>query len=447
MEFDLFSDAIRLDVARRALVRLAKTLKAPFSVRLWDGSMVPLGQTVEANSFISINGPKVISTVLRHPSLETLARLYASGKIDIHSDDFISFLDILRQKESKKRLRTLKKTPFLMDALIFLLSPSEKIKTEHDLSQSKAGSSESQRNNRDYIQFHYDLSNDFYALFLDPQMQYSCAYFSDKNDTLEEAQKNKLEMICRKLCLKAGEKMLDIGSGWGGLICYAAKNYGVTAHGVTLSEKQYQYTLRKIEQAGLEKLVTVELKDYMQVEGSYDKIASIGMFEHIGLANIPAYFNKINSLLPDRGLLLNHAITRRAKGSKKKFYKTVTSMRLSQKFIFPGAALDHLGHSVESMELQGFEVRDVESWREHYALTTALWCRRLIARREEGIRYVGMERYRLWVGYLGAVSLGFIDGSLNICQTVAVKRATSGLSGLPLTRSDWYAKKTTIPLL
>ena len=438
MGVDLFGDGRRLESARRVLAYLGKSLDAPFSVRLWDGSMVALGRNVEPNSFISINHPDVISTILRHPSLETLVRLYALGRIDIHADDFMAFLDVLRQKESKKQLRSLKKLPLLREALIFLLSPSEKIKTEHSFNQGEKGLHGSQRNNRDYIQFHYDLSNDFYALFLDPQMQYSCAYFNDRHHSLEQAQQDKLEIICRKLCLKAGEKLLDIGSGWGGLICYAAQHYGVKAHGVTLSDEQYRYTLEKIKQEGLESLVTVDLKDYTQVEGCYDKIASIGMFEHIGLANIPVYFSKINSLLRDRGILLNHAITRRAKGSKKKFYKTVASMRLSQKFIFPGAALDHIGHSIESMELQGFEVRDVESWREHYALTTAEWCRRLIARRDEGIRYVGLERYRLWVGYLGAVSLGFVDGSLNICQTVAVKRSSKGLLGLPMTRKDWY---------
>ena len=411
--------------------RLAETLEAPFSVRLWDGSLVPLGKDAgETGPFISLNDPRVISTLLHAPSLETIVRLYALGKIDLHADDLIAFMDSVRRKEYKTRLKSLKKRTFLKEFLIFLLSPSEKINT------SLQGSGPSQR---DYIQFHYDLSNDFYALFLDPEMQYSCAYFTDPKNTLEQAQRDKLEMICRKLRLKEGEVFLDIGSGWGGLICHAARHYGVKAHGVTLSEAQYHHTTEKIKREGLEGRVTVRLQDYMDVEGSYDKIASIGMFEHVGLANVPRYFGKINSLLKDRGVLLNHAITRRAKGSKKKFQKIVSSMRLSQKFIFPGAELDHIGHSLDSMEMHGFEVRDVESWREHYVLTTALWCRRLTAKREEGIRLVGLERYRLWVAYLGVVSLGFVDGSCNIYQTVAVKRSSKGLSGLPMTRRDWYA--------
>ena len=429
MPLNIFGDNLRLNAARKALTRLAEKLDAPFSVRLWDGSKVPMGKRVEPGEFFSVNSPTALTSLLHAPSLETLVRLYALGKIDIHAQDLIHFMDGVRRKEHKTRLKSLNKWPFLSEALIFLLSPGEKIRTDLEGAGHSA---------RDYIQFHYDLSNDFYALFLDPQMQYSCAYFKDPKNTLEQAQRDKLDIICRKLRLKPGEKFLDIGSGWGGLICHAAQHYGVTSHGVTLSQEQYQYTLQKIKDSGLEGKVSVALKDYRDAQGSYDKIASIGMFEHVGLDNIPRYFGQLNSLLKDRGLLLNHAITRRAKGNKKKFLKTVASMRLSQKFIFPGAALDHIGHSVAAMEMSGFEVRDVESWREHYALTTAQWCRRLSARREDAVQLVGPERYRLWVAYLGLVSLGFTDGSLNICQTVAVKRSSKGVSGLPMTREDWY---------
>ena len=183
----------------------------------------------------------------------------------------------------------------------------------------------------------------------------------------------------------------------------------------------------------------MEIRDYKDVQGHYDKIASIGMFEHIGLANVPFYFNKMNSLLRDRGLLLNHAITRRAKANKKKFSKIIPAMRVLHTFIFPGAELDHIGHTAESMETKGFEVRDVECLREHYAITTAYWYRRLVARKDDAVRLVGAEKYRLWIGYLAGVSLAFVDGSCGIYQTVAMKRASKGFSGLPMTRSDWYA--------
>ena len=166
--------------------------------------------------------------------------------------------------------------------------------------------------NKDYIQFHYDLSNDFYALFLDPEMVYSCAYYTDWDNDVAQAQRDKLEMICRKLRLKPGDRFLDIGCGWGGLICHAAKNYGVTAHGITLSEEQLAFAKEKIKRLGLEDKVTVELKDYSMMTGEFDKIASIGMYEHIGLKNIPGYMQKMQQLLSADGLFLNHAIARRA---------------------------------------------------------------------------------------------------------------------------------------
>ena len=438
MALEIFNDQQRLSAARRILHHVADKMDARFSVRLWDGSMVPLGKQVEVNSFISINSPRVFSTLLKSPTLETLVRLYATGRIDFHADDLMTFWDMVRQKQSKDRIRSIDKSVLLRELPIFLFSPSEKLGSSHEYSSDESGVKESHRSNIDYIQFHYDLSNEFYALFLDPEMVYSCGYFKEAGNSLEQAQKDKLDIICRKLRLKSGEKMLDIGSGWGGLICHAARNYGVKAHGVTLSQKQYEYTLAKIKRLGLEGQVTVELKDYMKLEGTFDKIASVGMFEHIGLANIPAYFSKMNSLLRDRGVLLNHAITRRAKPDKKKFLKIRPSMKLLQKYIFPGGAIDHIGHSIESMETSGFEVRDVESLREHYALTTTHWCRRLLARRDEAIKLVGAERYRIWVAYIGGVSFGFTDGYSNIYQTVAIKRSSKGHSGLPMTRQDWY---------
>ena len=207
---------------------------------------------------------------------------------------------------------------------------------------------------------------------------------------------------------------------------------------MTLSKEQYAYTLEKAKREGLEKQVTVELTDYLNVKGTYDKVASVGMFEHIGRENIPAYFSKMNSLLRDRGILLNHAITRRAKSSRKKFDKIRAGRHLLQKFIFPGFAMDHIGHSLEQMEIQGFEVRDVECLREHYALTLQHWTRRLESHGKEAVRLVGAEKYRLWLAYLAGVSFGFVDGTLGICQTVAVKRQSKGFSGLPLTRQDLY---------
>ena len=293
--------------------------------------------------------------------------------------------------------------------------------------------------NKDYIQFHYDLSNAFYALFLDPEMVYSCAYYTDWQNDLAQAQRDKLDMICRKLRLKPGNRLLDIGCGWGGLVCHAAQNYGVTAHGITLSEEQLSFARDKVKRLGLEDKITLEIKDYQAMNGTFDKIASIGMYEHIGLKNIPGYMDKVRSLLSDDGLFLNHAISRRAPKDKKSWLKARMrpEKKAIAKYIFPGGELDDIGHSVVAMERAGFEVHDVEGWRMHYGRTCQLWCERLTANRQQAIHYVGEEKYRIWVAYLAGVSLAFSRGTLRLFQTVASKSAKRP-PPLPPTRADLY---------
>jgi len=234
--------------------------------------------------------------------------------------------------------------------------------------------------------------------------------------------------------------LLDIGSGWGALLCYAAQHYGVQAHGVTLSQEQYEFTKAKIAALGLEDQVTVEIRDYLALEGRYDKVSSIGMFEHVGIANFPTYFRKVNSLLKDKGLFLNHAIARRGKRDQKAALTRITpEKRLILKYIFPGSELAPIGYSVNVMEAYGFEIHDVEAWREHYALTTRRWCERLQANKDKAVAMVGLERYNLWIAYLAGVSFGFTAGSILIFQTLGSKRAKAkGLSGLPPTRADLY---------
>jgi cyclopropane-fatty-acyl-phospholipid synthase len=433
-----FTDSKRLDAARGLLEHLASHLDARFYVRLWDGSMVALGSRADPNYFISIVGPGVLGSLMRRPTLETLLGHFASGRIDFHGGDMMEFLDFVRQRNSNGKLRGLSKTLLLRRALPLLFATGEKNKIDHQYDDDETGRRQSRRDNKKFIQFHYDLSNAFYRLFLDPEMQYSCAYFTDWSNSLEQAQSDKLEMICRKLRLAPGEKFLDIGCGWGGLIRHAAIHHGALAHGVTLSQKQYDYANEKIRSLGLSDRVTIELRDYTTLSGKYDKIASIGMYEHVGIANYPAYFKKIRSLLRDRGIFLNHGITRRAKHSRRRFQKISPVRRLILKYIFPGSELDHVGHTVESMEAAGFEVHDVEGWREHYARTSRFWCQRLSARAKEAIEEVGLERYRMWLAYLAGVSSAFADGSLRIFQVVASKHRAKGLSGLPPTSRDLY---------
>jgi cyclopropane-fatty-acyl-phospholipid synthase len=433
-------DQQRLEAARTILQHIATAVEAPFSVRLWDGSMIPLGPDVDPRFFISLSGPGVIGSILRRPTLENVLRHYASGQIDFHGGDLMAFGEVARSRRAKARLRGLSKSLLLRHALPLLTTPPDKAELQHGFASDETGRDEAQRKNQDFIQFHYDVSNEFYQLWLDPEMQYSCAYYTDWDNSLEQAQLDKLEMICRKLRLLPGEKMLDIGCGWGGLLCYAAQHYGVHAHGVTLSQRQYDFAQEKIKRLGLEDRVTIDLRDYATLEGSYDKIVSVGMYEHIGIANYPQYFRKVYSLLRDRGIFLNHGITRRAKANRRNFQRITPEKRLILKYIFPGSELDHIGHTVEVMEATGFEVHDVEAWREHYALTTKYWCQRLTARREEAIKLVGSERYRLWVAYLAAVSFNFTDGPLRIYQVVTSKHGSKGLSGMPPTRRHLYTE-------
>jgi cyclopropane-fatty-acyl-phospholipid synthase len=194
----------------------------------------------------------------------------------------------------------------------------------------------------------------------------------------------------------------------------------------------------KIHRLGLDDRITIDLRDYRELTGEYDKISSIGMYEHIGIANYPAYFNKLHGLLRDRGMLLNHGITRRAKHSARQFARVTLGRRFILKYIFPGSELDHIGHTLSQMEACGFEVHDVEGWREHYALTTRLWCRRLEANKDKAVELVGEERYRMWIAYLAGVSYAFQDGSLRIFQTVATKHGRKGPSTMPPTREHLY---------
>jgi cyclopropane-fatty-acyl-phospholipid synthase len=418
-----------------ALCHLAATIDIPLTVSLWDNSQIPLGKAPLGT--VSIHSAGTVASLLKRPRLENLVDHYAQGNIAIEGD-LITLGNALRQQVRNRDLKRLNKILLLRTLLPFLLVRSQPARPAH---RDEAGDVHYNRRNQDYIRFHYDVGNDFYRLFLDPQMQYSCAYFTDAANTLEQAQQDKLEMICRKLRLQKGERFLDIGCGWGGLICYAAQHYGVIAHGITLSQEQYEFTREKIRALGLEDKVTVEIRDYLALEGQYDKIASIGMFEHIGLANFPAYFQKINSLLRDRGILLNHGIARRAKANGSKGLTRITpEKRLILKYIFPGSELAPIGHSVNSMESHGFEIHDVEAWREHYALTCTHWYRRLVANKEKAIAIVGAERYHLWVAYLAGVTLGFTAGSILIFQAVATKRGKhKAPSPIPLTRKDLYS--------
>ncbi len=424
--------------AAKALARdLGEKLDLNASLRLWDGSLTPLGQNVTGPFELSIADAGVIGSLLRWPTLDNFIRHYVDKGIDFSGGTLIDLGSQLNKGGRSVKLKGRDALKLLGQLSPFLFARTDDAADNQGFEGEITGRRRKVADNKDFIQFHYDLSNDFYALFLDPEMVYSCAYYTDWNNDVAQAQRDKLEMICRKLRLKPGDRFLDIGCGWGGLICHAAKNYGVTAHGITLSEEQLAFAKEKIKRLGLEDRVTVELKDYSMMTGTFDKIASIGMYEHIGLKNIPGYMGKMQSLLAQDGLFLNHAISRRA--PKQGWFKR--RMRPEQKaiakYIFPGGELDDIGHSIFAMERAAFEVLDVEAWRLHYARTCKLWCERLTERREEALKYVSEEKYRIWVAYLAGVSLAFSRGTLRIYQTLVSKNAKRP-PAVPPSRADLY---------
>lgn len=424
----------RLEAARRALAHLHERLGLEFGFELWDGSTVPSGHNGASDLRLAITDELALPRLLRRPKAKTLIDLHISGAIDIRGGTLFDLAARRPQGKSKALRARLDKSVLLKAALPLLFARNRSGGPDEKLGE---GSTAGKGSDKAEIAYHYDVSNAFYRLFLDREMVYTCGYFTDWANDIHTAQHDKLDMICKKLRLKPGDRLLDIGCGWGALICHAAQNYGVTALGVTLSEEQLELARTRIADRGLSDRVSVELRDFRDLEGTFDKISSIGMFEHVGIANHVDYFRTVNRLLEPRGLYLHHSIARRGKSSDAKFNRKRPEYTSMLQYIFPGAEVDHIGMSVRNLEANGFEVHDVEAWREHYARTTRLWAERLMANKEAAIAEAGEERYRLWVLYLSGVSLAFERGTLNIFQTVTSKR-TRGASGLPPTRADLY---------
>jgi cyclopropane-fatty-acyl-phospholipid synthase len=268
-------------------------------------------------------------------------------------------------------------------------------------------------------------------------MVYTCGYCTKWDNGIDQLQRDKLDMICRKLRLKPGDRMLDIGFGWGSLALHAAANYGVHVTGVTLSQRQLEYAQAKARQLALEDSVTFLLTDYADVTGQFDKISSIGMHEAIGIDNYPTYYDTVARVLKPDGIYLHQAITRPAKKDAKTFRRKNKEFALLTKYIFPGGELDHIGNTITMLEQHGFEVHDVENWREHYQRTCRLWHDRLLANYNAAVAEVGEVKTRLWLVYLGGCSIAFERNTVRLYQTVATK-VRRGAAGLPPTRADLY---------
>jgi cyclopropane-fatty-acyl-phospholipid synthase len=428
----------RAEGLRRLAAHVAQVAPIDLSLRLWDGSVLPLAPAARGDLVVAVNTPVALTRLLRRPRLPTLVELIADGAVDLEGGTLLDLAARAGQGSTRGLAKRIDKLQAARALLPFLFGPGGG-SASHAYAGAQAAKHGAGRDDKSQVQFHYDVSNAFYALFLDPEMVYSCAYFPHWEADLATAQRAKLDMSCRKLRLRPGERLLDIGCGWGGLVCHAAQHHGVQAHGVTLSQAQFDFATEKVRRLGLQDRVTIELRDFRDLAGmEFDKIASIGMFEHVGLDNRDGYFRHIRSLLKPRGIYLHHAIARPMKATEKRFRRANPEFRALVNYIFPGGELDHIGGTTDAMERNGFEVHDTEGWREHYGRTCRLWTERLHANREAAYREAGEARTKIWLLYLAGCALAFERGTVGIFQTVATKRAR-GASGLPPTRADLYA--------
>ncbi|MFD1331760.1 class I SAM-dependent methyltransferase [Methylopila musalis] len=426
----------RLALARELADAVAPLLGPHLALKLWDGATSPR-EVGPDRLVVRFADEGTLAALAKSPKLDTLVRLHALGRVDLENGDLFDLAERRPSLRGRDLLRAAGPLRLARTAAAFLKVPVGETRLPWEGQPGAApGRSGDPDDNQKNIAHHYDVSNAFYRLFLDEQLIYSCAYFQDWDEDLDAAQRAKIDLVCRKLRLQPGERFLDVGCGWGALICHAAEAYGVTAHGVTLSREQLAGAQALIQARGLQSRVTVALADWTTVGGEFDKIASVGMFEHVGLKNADAYYKGIRRLLKPGGLYLHHAITRRAKrGDERKLRPEAKAIL---RHIFPGAELDHIGATLSGLERAGFEPQDVEALRRHYARTTALWCRRLQANREAAIAEAGEVRTRMWIAYLAGVSLAFARGSIGVCQTLASSRAKSGAVDLPSTRADIY---------
>lgn len=391
----------------RKLAKFGAQGGLPLAVELWDGRRIELG----GEPTVTLRVPR--SSALRklaNLDLATLGKAYVEGDLDL-----IGPIDVALRAAAALARRAGSSVEGRLPRL-----------ARHDRARDA-----------DAIRFHYDVSNDFYRLWLDARMVYSCAYYREGGETLEAAQEAKLDHICRKLRLAPGERFLDIGCGWGALVMHAAKRYGADATGITLSENQHALASERIRAAGLQDRCRVRLQDYRDVvgEGLFDKIASVGMFEHVGLKNLPLYFATVRRLLADGGIALNHGITAADPDSRE---VGLGAGEFVEQYVFPHGELPHLSLVLRELSAAGLEVMDAETLRLHYARTLAEWSRRLEANLEAARRHAGEKRTRVWRLYLAGCAHAFEQNWVTIHQVLAVKSSDPARNPLPWTRDYMY---------
>ena len=407
----------------------------PFAVRLWDGTVLPPSHEDPVPGFVVLRDPRALEAFLPPAAEHHLAEAFLDGLIDLEGDA-IGLLEAAGRWEGPRPGLAL-----AAPALALVLRRALRTRGPAELEARLDGGRHSVPRDRDAVRHHYDVSDDFYRLFLDEGMVYSCAYFPRAGQSLEEAQREKLDLVCRKLALRKGERFLDVGCGWGALLEHAGTRYGVRALGITVSANQAAAARERVARLGRGADVAVESADYRTIRqgAPFDKIASVGMMEHVGRARLAEYLAAVHRLLRPGGLFLNHAIANAAGGRSALGWARPRGGGFIARYVFPDGELLPVGEVVTAAERAGFEVRDLESLREHYAETLEHWLRRLEARYAEAVAMAGERRARVYRLYLASSAAGFRSGRVSLFQLLLAKKQASGRAeGLPRCRADWY---------
>jgi cyclopropane-fatty-acyl-phospholipid synthase len=422
-------------VVRRALPAVAggRLAALPVTLGFWDGSQLPAAAPVAEAPVVFVREPTALAHLLRQPGQLGLVRAWLDGSLELEGE-----LEAVLATRERFRDLGISRAERLRIALTATRIAGPGVWRRPPVPAIEArisGRRHSLARDRVAVRHHYDVSNHFYRLVLGPSMVYSCAYFATPHDTLEAAQERKLDLICRKLSLAPGERLLDVGCGWGSLALHAAAHYGVRAVGITLSEPQARYARARADAAGLSDRVEVRVADYREIaDGPFEKIASVGMYEHVGHGELDRYVAHITGLLAPGGLFLNHGIARLA--SRPSGPDTFIA-----RYVFPDGELHPIADLISSLHAGGLEIRDAESLREHYPLTLRRWAANLRAHQAEAIAEVGEARERVWRLYMLGSAQAFEAGEITVYQTLAVKHGAP--HDLPLDRTELL--RTTQP--
>jgi cyclopropane-fatty-acyl-phospholipid synthase len=411
--------------------------KLPLAVRWWDGSETRYG---DPDAMIVVRSPHALRRLLYQPNELGLSRAFVAGEIDVDGDIF-SLLDPPADASGPRRRVDARTAVALWRAAVRLNAVGWPIVPPPEEARL-AGRLHSRRRDAQAISHHYDVGNEFYRLVLGDTLTYSCGYWPRSEMTLDESQDAKHELICGKLGLRPGARLLDVGCGWGGLVIHAARTFGVSAVGVTLSHEQERLARERVAAAGVADRVEIRRQDYRELRNvSFDAISSVGMFEHVGAAQTGEYFGRLCALLAPGGRLLNHAISRPSGTG-------ATAIRRNSfmaRYVFPDGELLEVGAAVSAMQNAGIEVRDVESLREHYARTLRAWVANLERHHKDAEALVGAPRVRIWRLYMAASAVAFERNRLSIHQVLAVRPEGNGTSRMPPTR-DWITPTAPVDI-